>query len=222
VYFDFHTHHYAPLVTHRVYNLPAYASPDTPGASIGIHPYWLDEHDLSTLTHWVERTLQEQKIAAIGECGIDKRMQTSLTVQIDTLKLHIQWAQTFQKPLIIHCVRGHQEVLGAFKQAKYNGPVIFHGFRGSEQLALQLIDKGYYLGIGDMEGKPSLQQLASRLPLANVVLETDDGSKHIESIYQSFCEIRGISMDALKKAMMESAMVIFGSQINNPYGFQLA
>jgi len=222
VYVDFHTHQNTDQGAYSVFNLPAHASPQAPGSSIGIHPYWLEAHDIDALKLWVESTLKKREIVAIGECGIDKRLTTHLADQTIILNLHIQWAQSYHKPLIIHCVKGQQEVLEALKKANFQEPVIFHGFRGSEQLARQLIDKGYYLGIGDMQGKPSLQQLARTLPLGHLVLETDDSAASIESVYQSVCEMRGITIDALKKAMMETAMVIFGNQINNTYGFELA
>ena len=222
VYIDFHTHQHPGQGAYRVFNLPAHASPKVPGSSVGIHPYWLETHDVETLKLWVESTLENKEIVAIGECGIDKRLTTHLTVQTNILNLHIQWAQAYHKPLIIHCVKGHQEVLEALKKANLQEPVIFHGFRGSQQLARQLMDRGYYLGIGDMQGKPSLQQLARTLPLGHLVLETDDSAASIESVYQSVCEMRGITIDALKMAMMETAMVIFGNQINSTYGFELA
>ena len=79
-------------------------------------------------------------------------------------------------PIVIHCRKAFDETLAILKAEK--GPNlrgIFHCFSGSLQQAHQIIDLGFYLGIGGVltYKNAGLAEVVKEIDLAHLVLETD-------------------------------------------------
>jgi TatD DNase family protein len=109
-------------------------------------------------------------------------------------------------------VRGHQEILHLLAQNKVDVPVIFHGFRGSWPLAQQIIQKGYFLGIGPWCLVPQASVLVENVPLEHIMPESDDGQMKVDVIYQRIAQLKNISELELKQSKRAQALSIFGPQ----------
>jgi len=158
--------------------------------SIGIHPWHINfnrlENDLMTVTN----QLMNPKILAIGECGLDKRIDKPLTLQVEVFKEQLHLAQLHQKPVIVHCVNAYQEVLNIKKELNLRVPLIFHGFSKSLELAIILIKNDCYLSFGKyLFSNPDLGDLLNKIPLSRCFLETDNSLFSIEDIYNKTSEI---------------------------------
>ena len=106
--------------------------PDTPlppqgTFSTGVHPWRSSE--AGTLWPLVEKTAADPRIAAIGECGLDRLRGAPLPRQAELLRLHALLAERLRKPLIVHCVRAWAELLAAHRAIRPAQPWIIHGFR---------------------------------------------------------------------------------------------
>lgn len=194
------------------------APPEEFLCSIGVHPWWIQRHESALLLNWVEQHVSCQQIIAIGECGLDKAITTPLELQVTLFKQHVQWAKTYQKPLVLHCVRAHQECLNIIKTYHLSQAVIFHGFRGSLPLAKQITDAGHYLGIGPFDAHTNWAKLIQHIPVDQMVAETDNTKMAISDHYQHLAELKEISITDLISAMKRNAIAIFGDQILNSYG----
>ncbi len=164
---DIHTHN--PLAVNAVINLDRLASPSRPDAlySVGWHPWWGSENpDFE----WVEHTARDPRVALIGECGIDRLRGGDIDAQIELTRRHALLAEKLRKPLILHIVRAWAEILALRARLKPSVPWIIHGFRGSEALARQLINAGFFLSLG-AKSPPSLR---STLPPEKILTETDE------------------------------------------------
>ena len=147
--------------------------------SIGLHPWWIEE----ILTKNTVTTLNTEfdkyditDVVAIGECGLDSRINTPLSVQKEILELQISQAVENRLPLILHNRDANQPLLEILKQheSPYGG--VIHGFSGSYELAKQFWDKGFYIGIGGTITYPrakKTRRMVSRMPLEALLLETD-------------------------------------------------
>src|SRR5690606_35140726 len=158
----------------------------TSPCSLGIHP-WHVESSTSAQIDALHEFGKKNNVLAIGECGLDKLCDTEWLLQEEVFKKQIRFANTIRKPLIIHCVKAHQECLEILKTEKITVPVIFHGFEKNIILAKQIISAGYYLSLGPslLQGKKN--ELIRELPLDNIFLETDDRSAKIIDVYTYFC-----------------------------------
>ncbi len=144
--------------------------------SAGLHPWHIEKYDNNIFTK-INSLASLSNVVAIGECGIDKLISTPIVNQIKEFEKHIILSETLKKPLIIHCVRAWQELLGIYKHFKPSQRWIVHGFRGKPTIAKKLADEGLFLSFGGKFNKESLLAV----PYNNILIETDD-SKDI-SIY---------------------------------------
>lgn len=160
--------------------------------SIGIHPCFLDAVSNSSLEILFE-TAQFSNVVFIGECGLDKNSTANFAVQLYFFQKQIEISEKLQKPLIIHCVGYFNELILLKKQLKPKQKWIVHGFRGKEQLALELLKFGFDLSFGKHFNEKSV--LAA--PLNRLFVETDESDLSISHIYQSIANVKQCSIDDL-------------------------
>ncbi|MCL1050956.1 TatD family hydrolase [Shewanella abyssi] len=147
--------------------------------ALGVHPWFchsMTEQTLPNLRQLLLSVRQPQKLVAIGECGLDKLHKSNFTTQLAVFKAQITLAEEFDLPLIIHCVKSHEEMLCLLKNAQNAKKGVIHGFYGGPELALRYVNLGYKLGIGGLllnDGAKKLQQTVAQLPVSAFVLETD-------------------------------------------------
>lgn len=156
--------------------------------SAGIHPWWIAQlgRDPTTTLNEFAATItaklrqlpgsEQFPCVAIGETGLDKRIESPMDLQLQLLHWHIELANSLQLPLIVHSVKAHAELLAAFKQNPPNVGGVIHGFSGSYEMAMQFIAQGFYLGVGATISYARAQKTRAafkRVPLQWLLLETD-------------------------------------------------
>jgi len=146
-------------------------------ASIGIHPH--DSKDIKKGTYAVLRSLaSNKKILAYGEIGLDfYRNLTPRDIQIKRFREQINLACELNLPIIIHCRDAHKETLGILREEKTdNLGGIIHCFSGDYSFAKNCIDMGFHISIPGTVTFPravELHDVVKRLPLSNMLIETD-------------------------------------------------
>ncbi|WP_313263271.1 TatD family hydrolase [Sphingobacterium sp.] len=213
-YIDLHTHRNYPVKESGVLSVKNVALNHSEtiteaDCSIGLHPWFIDgnsEHELRLMTNELNRP----QVLAIGECGLDKNTAIPLSDQKSVFDRQVQLAQAYRKPLIIHCVRAFQETVDSLKSMKFEGAVVFHGYRKNWILAKQLIDKGYYLSIGVHCLNGSQDELLKNIPLAHLFLETDmDVTVQITTLYQYVAQIRSLEPEEVKENLYRNYRNVF-------------
>ena len=98
----------------------------------GLHPYFLNQHQISDID-WLEQQLKtDSNIIALGEIGLDKvlaKTEQQASLQRQYFSAQVELAQQYKKKLILH-VRGmHDEACSYLRQKRfYNGGIV-HAFR---------------------------------------------------------------------------------------------
>jgi len=169
--------------------------------SAGIHPWHMDNwrHKLDNL----KVVSQDGNIIAIGECGLDKKIEAPLNEQTELFQLHIALSEELQKPIIIHCVKAFNELIEIRKNTKHELPWIIHGFNSNKEIATQCLKHRMILSFGKslLNSKSGITDVIKWLPIESIFLETDDTNLSIEELYWKCSEIRGISLDDLKSGI---------------------
>ncbi|WP_462240178.1 TatD family hydrolase [Ferruginibacter sp.] len=181
--------------------------------SIGLHPWYINETTLAQQMEELNNYCNNKNVLAIGECGLDKVCSTDFALQQNAFSQQIVMANAINKPLIIHCVKAFEEVQFLLQQQKVKVPVIFHGFNKSRQLALQLVDKGYYLSFGKALQLPAMQQVLASVPLQQFFLETDDAEMPIDNIYAVAAPALQIDINTLSLQLKKNAAAVFGNAV---------
>lgn len=179
--------------------------------SLGIHPWFIDRQDINTAFQTLEAFQHHPKLLAVGECGLDKCIDTAMSLQTDIFVRQLELAERFGKPIIIHCVRAFAELLQLKKSFPSSQAWILHGFAGKPALAAQLIQHGCYLSFGKallQIGSRAIQAL-SAVPGERLFLETDADDVSIDTIYAAAATIRGIELADLRQQIHTNFSNVF-------------
>ena len=213
----------------------AHQKPEFFYATVGIHPNYAAEVDLSCLTQLAALAAQPE-VVAIGEIGLDYHWDYATPDQQKAVLLpQLELARELLLPLVIHN-RDAAEDLGPILlewQASLPAahplrtrPGVMHSYTGPQELALNLSDSGFYFGIGGpvtyKNGKDK-QTLVEILPRERILLETDSpylpphphrGERNepafIPLIAAKVGEIWGISAEQVGEITTANAKRLFG------------
>lgn len=143
---------------------------------MGLHPVYVKDNyeaELAIVKQWLEK----EKFAAIGEIGLDYYWdRTHVAQQKQAFEQQIDWALQYNLPIVIHSRESTQDCIDIVRN-KQNGKLkgIFHCFSGTIEEARQVVELGFYLGIGGVVTfkKSTLPDIIKEIDLQHIVLETD-------------------------------------------------
>jgi TatD DNase family protein len=183
--------------------------------SQGIHPWSLKKDNLlSNFINVVKKIKNNKKLVAIGETGLDKNTPNFSNQKL-LFMAHVDMAIRLNLPLIVHCVNAQNEILSILKSMDYQNNLMIHGFNGSRQEALELISRGYSLGIGpQVFSNMKINKYLHQLSLDNLLLETDDSDLSKITIVNKLSEIFNISKEGLVDKLNRNFNLFFGIQSN--------
>jgi TatD DNase family protein len=142
----------------------------------GLHPCSVMEK-YDTELNMIKEYLAKNKFIAIGETGLDFYWDvTYKDQQYDAFQRQIDWALDYNIPVVIHSRNSIDECIDMIKKnQKGELKGVFHCFSGSLQQAQQIIDLGFYLGIGGVLTfkNSGLDTVMKNIGMENVILETD-------------------------------------------------
>lgn len=213
-FFNLHTHKFTNNsdVLELVNQYPWEFDATIPQYSIGIHPWYIDENRLENDLKIIDEKLQLKECLALGECGLDKRIDVPMSLQIDVFEKQIALAEKHQKPLVLHLVAAFQELIAIKKRLKISVPIIIHGFSKNEQVADELIKNGFYLSFGKyLLRNPELDSVFKSVPNDKFFLETDTIDERLEEVYQLAAEYKNIDLSQLTEIITNNYNTVFGS-----------
>ena len=141
----------------------------------GLHPYYVSETDPIQLKNEL-KSLEAQisQCDFLGELGLDFRkeiVKNQEALQISVFRGQLELAQRYNKKVVLHVVRAHEEVLRILKEYKVTGLV--HSFNSSVEVAKNYIELGYCLSLGAPCLRPQHGPLVTELPLESLLIESD-------------------------------------------------
>ncbi len=150
--------------------------PNFVNIALGLHPFFLHEHQPEHLLQLESFIIQYQP-CAMGEIGLDYALPN------DTFETQLWWfteqvklAQKYSLPLVIHCRKAHDQLASILRRIGFSHGGFIHGFSGSQVQADAYLKLGFVLGLGGAltyERAKALHKLTAYLPDNAYVLETD-------------------------------------------------
>lgn len=195
-------------------------------AMMGLHPCSVKENYLQEL-QVVEDFFTKRKFAAVGEIGLDFYWdKTFIAEQHDAFKRQIELALQYKLPIVIHTRKAMAETIAAVKQYAAKGVRgIFHCFGGNYKDAVEIIDMGFYLGIGGVltYKNAGLVEVIEKIDLQHLVLETDapyltpvpfrgkrNESSYLKYILEKLAHIKNVPVEEVAAITTANAQKIFG------------
>ncbi len=200
--------------------------PDEFFSMMGLHPCSVKENYLKEL-EIAKKYLSERKFAAIGEIGLDFFWDvTYKDFQMEAFTTQMDWALEQHLPIVIHSRNAMRETIDLVKPYAEKGlSGIFHCFGDSYETAKEIVEMGFYLGIGGVVTykKANMEESLRDIPLENIVLETDspyltpvphrgkrNESSYISLIAERLATIKKVSIEEVATITSANAEKIFG------------
>ncbi|OIQ20103.1 MAG: hydrolase TatD [Flavobacterium sp. MedPE-SWcel] len=201
--YNLHTHNFTETssVIELVNKYP-YEVINVPYFSTGIHPWYIDEDKVEEHLIIIEQRLKMNNCLALGECGLDKRVETSMEVQMTIFEKQLLLAKKNNKPVVLHLNGAFQELIAIKNKLNLGVPMIIHGFSKDEQLAKQLLNNGFHLSFGKyLLSNPELSKVLAIVPQERFFLETDTIEESINDVYKKAALARNTTMNNLLRVV---------------------
>ena len=196
-------------------------------AMMGLHPCYVKENVADELAI-VEKWINDRDFVAIGEIGLDFYWdKTFENQQRAAFETQMEWALAKNWPIVIHTRNAMQETIEMVKPfAKRGLRGIFHCFSGSAESAKQIVDLGFYLGIGGVitYKNAGLPETLENISLSSLVLETDapyltpvpyrgkrNESGYLLYIAEKLAAVKQTTLQEVAEVTTANAQKIFGS-----------
>ncbi|MGG9961516.1 TatD family hydrolase [Ferruginibacter sp. SUN106] len=193
---------------------------------MGLHPCYVKENYISEL-QVVEDWLAKRKFVAIGEIGLDFYWDKTFTAQqYLAFRKQIEWSLHYKLPIVIHTRNAMPETIAIVKEYVAQGVKgIFHCFSGNAADAAEIIDMGFYLGIGGVitYKNAGLAEVIEKIDLQHLVLETDapyltpvpfrgkrNESSYLGYIVEKLALVKNVPVEEVAAITTANAEKIFG------------
>lgn len=141
--------------------------------ALGFHPTELNDLEEDFL--WLEDHINDNKIVALGEIGLDYHYaDTNKDKQIDVFKRQLEIANKYDKPVIVHSRDSIGDTYNILRESGCRGSI--HCYSGSLEMAREFIKIGFYLGIGGIvtfKNAKNIIDVIKNVDLKYILVETD-------------------------------------------------
>ena len=202
---------------------------ENPGVCLsmmGLHPCSVKESYKEELT--IARDyLEKRTFKAVGEIGLDFYWDKTFTEQqYAAFHEQIEWAIHFDISIAIHSRNSTDEcieVVAAHQKGNLRG--VFHCFSGNTDQANQIIDLGFFLGIGGVITfkNAGLDKVMEEVSLNHVVVETDapylapvpfrgkrNEPSYLKYVVDKLAAIKNVSAEEIATITTANAEKLFG------------
>lgn len=199
-------------------------------ASVGLHPTEETEFPTGNSVSVLRELAKNQKVVAIGECGIDLYRKKNFDDQKELFIKQIKLSLELNKPLMIHCREAHDDLIEILKAEGYklkaNLRGNIHFFSGTWQQAQKYFDLGFTISFaGPITFTNQYDEIIKNTPIDKIMIETDAPfvapvpyrgrrcePSYVIEVAKKIAGIKGISIKQVKESTIQNALKFF---INN-------
>ncbi len=194
--------------------------------ALGIQPENLDELNDENIS-FIEEHINDDKIVAVGEIGLDYHYDLDKERQKDLFKRQLDIARKYNKPVIVHSRDCIQETYDILKM--YNIKGIMHCYSGSVEMAKKFVKIGFFLGIGGIstfKNSRKVVEVIKNIPIEYILLETDcpyltpepyrgkrNEPAYIPLILERICSLKSLNYKDVEEVMTSSILRLFDKKI---------
>jgi TatD DNase family protein len=193
--------------------------------SVGVHPSEQPTHE-PDVGELVEHGA-DPAVVAIGETGLDYHYNSGdLDWQRRRFEVHISAARQLSKPLIIHTRDAREDTIALMRGANASDAGgVMHCFTETWEMAKEALDMGFYIsfsGILTFKNAAALRDVAQRVPLDRLLIETDspylapvpfrgrkNEPRYVGHVAARIAELRGLTVEALAEITSRNFFALF-------------
>ena len=191
----------------------------------GLHPSDAREDYLEQFKY-LEEFIKNNKVYAIGECGLDYYWdKTYKEEQKKLFELQCELAIKNDLPIIVHMRDATLDAYNILKNYKGKIKGVMHCYSGSAEMALEFIKLGLHISLGGpvtFKNAKEPKEVARIIPVDKLLIETDcpylaptpyrgkrNESSYVKLVCEEISNIRGISIEELERITDDNANKLF-------------
>ena len=194
-------------------------------ASVGVHPN-SDEGEDPSVDRLIELSARD-KVIAIGESGLDYYYgKDTVDIQKTRFRNHLLAAKEVQQPVIVHTRDAKEDTLELIKEHGCRSSAgVLHCFTEDWDMAQRAMELGYYIslsGIVTFKNAKELQEVARKMPLERLLIETDspylapvpyrgkpNEPKYVTEVAKFIAELKGVSVEEIATITSQNFSSLF-------------
>ena len=201
---------------------------ETVYGTLGIHPEEIDKLTDNSF-EFIERNLNNPKIVAIGEIGLDYYWnKENKKEQQKVFRKQLEIAKKYNIPVVVHSRDAIEDTYNILKDYKLKGDI--HCFGSSLEMANKFIKLGYKIGIGGVltfKNSLKLKEVVKNISLDSILLETDspflspepfrgkkNEPKNVEYVAKKIAELKNVSFEEVVDITTSNAKSLFDLEID--------
>ena len=194
-------------------------------SAIGIHPDEVGELDEENFA-WLRAQCDQEKVVAVGEIGLDYYWDKAAhQVQKYWFEKQLELAREKGLPVIIHSREAAQDTMEMMKEKAVGIPGVIHCYSYSQEMALEYVKMGYYIGVGGVvtfKNARKLKETVAAIPLERILLETDcpylapvpfrgkrNSSLYLTYVAEAIAEIKGVCKEEVIEITEKNAKALY-------------
>lgn len=201
-------------------------------ATVGVHPEDLQDFDVQL--QQIEQLIQNKKVVAIGEIGLDyfylkdlegAALEKAKALQKAEFEKQIVLANKYNLPIVVHSRDAMGDTLEILKRTSPKMPSLLHCYSGSIESAKILMDMDFSFSFGGVvtfKNAKNVQEVVKNLPLQRILLETDcpymapepnrgtrNEPKNVVYVADKIAKLKEISIEEVAAVTTQNAKKLF-------------
>jgi TatD DNase family protein len=193
--------------------------------AIGVHPCYCHEVDFAHVSR-LRELQKDPTVVALGEMGLDyfhadapKDMQRKFFIA------QLEIAAELDRAVVIHSRNAIDDCIDVMKSFP-KVPAVYHCFTGNAAEADHIIEAGYFIGFTGVltfRNAPQLREIAAKMPLDQIVVETDapwlspepfrkqkiNEPALVMHTAKTLAEVRGLSVEEIDRITTANARKLY-------------
>lgn len=187
-------------------------------AAPGVHPMCADQWDDKAALR-LRELIRDPNVVAIGEIGLDAVVGPAQEVQERVLRAQLQIALDHGLPVLLHCRKKKGALLAILRELDIGQRIggVWHAFSGSLPFARELVDLGFFVGVGPILLRHNVRKLVevvAALPISAILVETDlpdmaQVPEELIEVAKKIADIKNLTLENVAKITTENALKLF-------------
>lgn len=184
------------------------------------------KEDIDAQIKKIEDLLDETKVVAVGEIGLDYYWnKDNKVIQIEMFQKQIALANQKQLPIVIHTREAVEDTLKLLKTHKVNKKGIFHCCPFNRELVKEALKLDFYISFAGpvtFKNAKNAEEIVKMVPLERMLIETDspylapepkrgtrNDSRNVKWIAQKIADFKQIPIEKIASKTYQNAKCIF-------------
>jgi TatD DNase family protein len=202
--------------------------------AVGVHPLDTEHWRSDTAAVLRQAALDDPRVVAIGELGLDLYRETNIERQLQVLEPQLDLAVELDRPVIVHCRDAAAPMLELLAARAGRGAVprgVMHCWGGTHEEMEAFLDLGFLISFSGTVTFPkaeAIQACARRVPADRYMVETDcpflapvprRGKRNepafVAAVAARVAELRGETLEQVAATSTANAADLFGLALHN-------